>query len=97
MVASVGEGAQSAIYKTSDAGQHWRLAWANPHAKGFFDALAFWDGRRGLVLSDPVEGSFRLFATSGQDGPTALHEWPHSSVIVASFWIWMRRLSTRLT
>jgi len=61
LLVSAGEGEESAVYKTTDAGQHWRLVWTNPNAKGFFDAIAFWDARRGVVLSDPVEGIFRLF------------------------------------
>lgn len=64
LLVSAGEGPQSAVYKTTDAGQHWRQVWTNPYAKGFFDAIAFWDARRGVVLSDPVEGIFRLFTTS---------------------------------
>src|SRR3954447_824678 len=40
---SSGPGDKSRIYKTSDAGDHWKLQFTNPDPKGFFDSLAFWD------------------------------------------------------
>jgi photosystem II stability/assembly factor-like uncharacterized protein len=47
---SSGEGGKSRIYKTIDSGAHWALQFTNPDAKGFFDAIAFWDARHGIVL-----------------------------------------------
>src|ERR1051326_4866598 len=35
---SSGPGSKSRIYKTTDAGVHWKLLFTNPDAKGFFDA-----------------------------------------------------------
>ena len=55
---SSGPGGQSRIYKTTDAGRHWILQFTNPDSTGFFDALAFWDARTGIVLGDPVGGAF---------------------------------------
>ncbi|MGA3041672.1 MAG: glycosyl hydrolase, partial [Bryobacteraceae bacterium] len=63
---SSGTGAKSRIYRTDDGGQHWSLLYTNPDAGGFFDALAFWDARRGVVLGDPVDGHFVVLTT--QDG-----------------------------
>ena len=61
---SSGEGDKSRIYKTVDGGLHWTLQFTNPDAKGFFDAIAFWDARRGIVLGDPVDGRFVILTTS---------------------------------
>jgi len=58
-----GPGEKSRIYKTADSGAHWTLQFTNPDPKGFFDALAFWDARRGIVLGDPVEGHFVILTT----------------------------------
>src|SRR5579871_1548521 len=51
---SSGPGEQSRIYHTSDAGRHWELQFTNSDPKGFFDSMAFWDSRHGVVLGDPV-------------------------------------------
>jgi photosystem II stability/assembly factor-like uncharacterized protein len=60
---SSGPGAKSRIYKTADGGAHWAPLYTNPDAGGFFDALAFWDARRGVVLGDPVDGQFVILTT----------------------------------
>ncbi len=51
---SAGPGDQSRIYHTTDAGQHWQLQFTNPNPKGFFDSMAFWDPKHGIVLGDPI-------------------------------------------
>jgi photosystem II stability/assembly factor-like uncharacterized protein len=51
---SAGPGDQSGIYHTSDGGQHWQLEFTNSNPKGFFDSMAFWDPKHGIVLGDPV-------------------------------------------
>ena len=51
---SAGPGDQSRIYHTSDAGQHWQLQFTNANPKGFFDSMAFWDPKHGIVLGDPI-------------------------------------------
>jgi len=60
---SSGPGAKSRVYKTVDGGAHWSLLYTNPDAGGFFDALAFWDARDGIVLGDPVDGQFVILTT----------------------------------
>lgn len=67
-ILSVGSGEASRIYKTSDAGQHWSLQFTNDDPKAFFDAMAFWDGQRGLAMSDSVDGRFVILTTA--DGGT---------------------------
>ena len=58
-----GPGDKSRIYKTIDGGAHWTLQFTNPDPKGFFDAIAFWDVRHGIVLGDPVDGEFLILTT----------------------------------
>ena len=53
----------SRIYKTIDGGKTWKMQYQNPDPAGFFDALAFWDEKHGLLLGDPVKGRFQLVAT----------------------------------
>ena len=55
---------QARIYRTSDGGGHWTLAYATEQKGVFFDALAFWDARHGIAMSDPVDGRFFLVTTS---------------------------------
>jgi photosystem II stability/assembly factor-like uncharacterized protein len=61
---AAGPGAQSRIYRSTDAGASWRLVHTNPDESGFYDAIAFWDAKNGLVLGDPVGGRFRIRTTS---------------------------------
>src|SRR5579859_4491022 len=51
---SSGPGEQSRIYHTSGGGQHWQLEFTNTNPKGFFDSIAFWDPKHGVVLGDPI-------------------------------------------
>jgi len=52
------------IYATGDGGRHWRQVYATEQKGAFFDAVAFWDVRNGVVLSDPVDGHFLILGTS---------------------------------
>ena len=61
---SAGPGDKSKIYRTEDAGLHWTLLFTNPDAGGFWDAIAFWDGRRGILAGDAVNGEIALFTTA---------------------------------
>jgi photosystem II stability/assembly factor-like uncharacterized protein len=63
-VLSIGEADASRIYTTTDGGRHWRLAFVNDDPSAFYDCMDFFDGgRRGLALSDPVDGAFRILGT----------------------------------
>lgn len=55
---AIGEGERSRIYKTNDGGRNWTLQFQNRRPAAFYDCMAFWDGARGLAVSDPVEGRF---------------------------------------
>jgi photosystem II stability/assembly factor-like uncharacterized protein len=63
-ILSIGAGPASRIYKTGDAGAHWTLQFTNDDAKAFFDAMAFWDARHGLAMSDSVDGQFVIVTTA---------------------------------
>jgi photosystem II stability/assembly factor-like uncharacterized protein len=61
---SIGTGDASRIYSTTDGGRSWRLAFVNDDPDAFYDCMDFFaGGRRGLALSDPVNGRFRIAAT----------------------------------
>lgn len=78
---SSGPGDKSQIYKTADGGKQWTRQFTNPDPKGFFDAIAFWDTKRGIVIGDPVDGHFVVYATDDggahwirQAGPVAVKD-----------------------
>lgn len=62
-ILSIGNGEASRIYKTVDGGKNWKLQFQNTNEKAFFDALAFWDSKNGIAMSDPVDGEYLFYAT----------------------------------
>ena len=65
VVASAGDAAegQARVYRTANGGRTWTLAHRDTTKGIFYDAVAFWDARYGLMLSDPVGGRFVTLAT----------------------------------
>jgi photosystem II stability/assembly factor-like uncharacterized protein len=63
---AAGPGDRSRIYRSADGGRAWTLAHINPDKDGFYDAIAFWDERNGIVMGDPVGGRFVVRVT--EDG-----------------------------
>jgi photosystem II stability/assembly factor-like uncharacterized protein len=65
-VASAGEAEKgmARIFATSDSGRTWRTRWATLQPGVFLDALAFWDARHGIAVSDPVDSAFFVLTTS---------------------------------
>lgn len=64
VILAIGPGEASRIYRTTDGGTAWDAAFVNDDPAAFYDCMAFYpDGRRGLALSDPVDGKFRILAT----------------------------------
>lgn len=63
---SIGNGDASRIYKTTDGGATWQLQFTNQEPDGFYDAMAFWDARRGVAVSDSINGQFVIIRT--EDG-----------------------------
>jgi photosystem II stability/assembly factor-like uncharacterized protein len=66
VVLSIGVGSASRIYETTDGGATWseRFRNADPDPASFYDCMAFSGSGRGLALSDPVGGFFRLALTT---------------------------------
>lgn len=61
---SIGNGNQSRIYKTTDAGAHWARQFMNPDSAGFYDCMDFWDARRGIVVGDALGSDAAVLATT---------------------------------
>ena len=78
---SAGPGADSRIYKTVDGGKTWALQFKNAEPDAFFDAMAFWDEKNGIALSDPVKGQFPLIVTD--DGGTNWKRLPEKNLPAA--------------
>jgi len=64
-IASAGEAEKglAKIFATGDGGRHWHLTFTTDTKGVFLDALAFWDLRNGIALSDPVDGAFFILLT----------------------------------
>ena len=70
---SAGPGEQSRVYHTSDGGKSWQLQFTNTNPKGFFDSMAFWDPKHGVVLGDPIpdeSGKLKFEVLLTEDGHT---------------------------
>jgi len=65
---SIGNGDQSRIYKTTDAGANWTLQFTNPDPRGFYDCFDFWDAQRGIAIGDEFDGRIQMIRTD--DGGT---------------------------
>lgn len=63
---SIGPGAASNVYKTTDGGATWRRVFSNAGPDGFWDAITFRDRKHGALFGDPVKGRFQVFIT--EDG-----------------------------
>jgi photosystem II stability/assembly factor-like uncharacterized protein len=67
-VLSIGTGEASRIFKTSDGGRTWETQFVNRDEKAFYDAMVFWDARRGVAVSDSVDGRFVILLTTDGGG-----------------------------
>lgn len=76
-VLSIGNGNDSRIYRTRDGGASWTLQFTNPDSAAFYDCFAFWSPDRGIAMSDPVDGRFRILRTD--DGGTTWMPLPYAS------------------
>lgn len=61
---SIGNGPQSRIYRTDDAGASWRLQFRNENPRAFFDCFDFWDADHGMAFSDSFDGRFLIIETA---------------------------------
>ena len=64
VILSIGPAQDSRIYRTANGGKTWTETFRNTDANAFYDCMAFNGGGHGLALSDPVDGKFRIAATS---------------------------------
>jgi photosystem II stability/assembly factor-like uncharacterized protein len=65
VVLSIGPGEASRIWRTTDGGATWTETFRNTEEDAFYNCLDFYPGgKRGLAVSDPVDGRFRILATS---------------------------------
>jgi photosystem II stability/assembly factor-like uncharacterized protein len=64
--ASAGEAEKglARILATGDGGRHWNLVYSTDQKGVFLDAIAFWDEKNGIALSDPVDSAFVILVTS---------------------------------
>lgn len=72
------EQGQARIFRTTDGGKNWQQVFQEKRAGIFFDAIAFWDRRHGIVLSDPIDGHFALFRTD--DGGSTWKQIPPAAL-----------------
>ena len=61
---SIGNGDESRIYKTTDAGKTWSLQYTEQNPKAFLDCIGFWNPTHGIVVGDAVNGRSELLTTS---------------------------------
>ncbi|MEO5509199.1 MAG: hypothetical protein ABIV28_08335 [Longimicrobiales bacterium] len=61
---SIGNGDQSRIYRTTDAGLSWVLQFTNKDPKAFYDCMDFWDARRGVVIGDAIDNDLAILRTA---------------------------------
>lgn len=84
VVLSIGPGEASRIYRTEDGGASWTLTLRNSDPRGFFDCMAF-DGQRGWMLGDPVDGRYQVFATANGGRDWKAIEGPQAAKDEAAF------------
>ena len=75
------EKGQAKVFRTTDGGKSWKQVLEEKRTGIFFDAIAFWDYRNGVVLSDPVDGRFALFITD--DGGLTWKQLPAAAIPAA--------------
>lgn len=65
-VASAGEAEKglARVFGTVNGGRNWSPLYSTNQKGVFLDAIAFWDTRSGVALSDPVDGAFFILLTN---------------------------------
>lgn len=75
---SIGPGASSRLYSTTDGGQNWEKVYQNKYEQGFYDAIAFWENGYGVLQGDPIDG--RLFIMVSRDSGRTWQETPRQQM-----------------
>ncbi len=63
LLLAAGPGAASGLWRTADAGRNWEKILDCPWPEGFFDGIAFWSEREGVLVGDPVDGALLILRT----------------------------------
>ena len=61
---SIGNGRDSRIFKTTNAGASWETQFVNTDTSAFYDCFDFWSPDSGIVVSDAVRGRMTVRATT---------------------------------
>jgi photosystem II stability/assembly factor-like uncharacterized protein len=56
-------GQPARMFITQDGGKSWSVTYECKDKRSFFNAMAFWDDRRGIAFSDPIEGKLLIIST----------------------------------
>jgi len=64
-VIAITSGTPARIYRSTSGGSNWKLCYENTDERVFFDSVAFLDGKRGIVMGDPIGDGLFLLATRG--------------------------------
>ena len=51
------------LWRSDDAGEHWRLVHRDDRPEMFLDSMDFWPNGRGLCFGDPVSGAFTMWVS----------------------------------
>ncbi|MBN4081035.1 hypothetical protein JYT44_01585 [Caldithrix abyssi] len=75
---AMGIASPARFFKTIDGGKTWRQIYLNNRKGVFFDGMAFWDNKRGMAFSDPVDGHHLIIRT--EDGGESWQEVPSANI-----------------
>ena len=57
-------GSPAFLFRSTDRGKSWNIAYQEDHPNVFYDAMEFWDDRQGIALGDPIDGCLSVILTS---------------------------------
>ena len=67
-------GTPGVIFRTKDGGKSWSRVYKDDRKAIFFDAMDFWDRKRGIAFGDPIDGRMVIIKT--RDGGKTWKEVP---------------------
>lgn len=62
-VLSIGNGSDSRIYRTDDAGASWAETFRNEDPRGFYDCFDFWTPDHGITIGDEIDLTVSMLET----------------------------------
>jgi photosystem II stability/assembly factor-like uncharacterized protein len=74
-------GTPAEVYRTVDGGHRWTKVYHHRSEAAFFDAMVFDTSGRGWILSDPVDGVWRIIES--KDKGQTWQEWPMDQLPMA--------------